>query len=140
MGEAFSQTLRGVRGNGCCYAQSTGDMVRVPLTLLATVVGGLAWTPVASQTPSWSPVVRALPSRQTEQATQRVETASTPLVANSVPKVFTLSALEALAREHHPSLAIAAARLTASQSGRAECTPPGLASSPGPTSRSERVG
>ena len=95
-------------------------MVRVPLTLLATVVGGLAWTPVASQTPSWSPVVRAVPSRQTEQATQRVETAGTPLVANRVPKVFTLSALEALAREHHPSLAIAAARLTARQSGRVQ--------------------
>ena len=95
-------------------------MVRVQLTLLATVVGGLAWTPVASQTPSWSPVVRAVPSRQTEQATQRVETAGTPLVANRVPKVFTLSALEALARVHHPSLAIAAAHLTARQSGRVQ--------------------
>ena len=95
-------------------------MSRVQLTLLATVVGGLAWTPVASQTPSWSPVVRAVVSRQADHQTQRAETSGTSLAAIAAQKMFTLNALEALARAHHPSLAIAAARLTAKQSQRVQ--------------------
>ncbi|MEE3372373.1 MAG: TolC family protein [Planctomycetota bacterium] len=95
-------------------------MSRVQLTLLATVVGGLAWTPAASQTPSWRPVVRIVTSHEDEHQTRRTGTEGTSPAASAAPKVLTLSALEALAREHHPSLAIAAARLTAKQSGRVQ--------------------
>ncbi|MBB74995.1 MAG: hypothetical protein CMJ75_10840 [Planctomycetaceae bacterium] len=95
-------------------------MSRVQLTLLATVVGGLAWTPAASQTPPWRPVVRAVTLHEDENQTRRTGTTATSLASSAAPKVFTLSALEALAREYHPSLASAAARLTAKQSGRVQ--------------------
>ena len=95
-------------------------MARVYLTLLGTVVCGLAWTPAHSQAPPWSPVVRPVAPLDDGHPPQRALASQTRRAPFSARKVFTLSDLETLATEHHPGLAIATARLTARQFKRVQ--------------------